>query len=192
MPGSLLPVAAAARQQNISKSRRPARCAIELVRPAGAIARPSPEAARLPPDFVTAAAQAEGIRRRSDDSPRLSSLRRSPTRDPPKAAINRKKNWAGTPDRSISSIHHRGFESELPTAFLGSHFRTWNNRIAGRVMEDDASRFRQYAAQCRRLAERAMGKDKAILMEIAGAWITCAEEVERKQKTKKGRAKTTQ
>ena len=52
-------------------------------------------------------------------------------------------------------------------------------------MEDDASRFRQYAAQCRRLAERAMTKDKTILMEIAAAWIACAEQVERKQETKK-------
>ena len=52
-------------------------------------------------------------------------------------------------------------------------------------MEDDASRFRQYAAQCRRLAERAMGQDKTTLMEIAVAWIACAEQVERKQETKK-------
>ena len=51
-------------------------------------------------------------------------------------------------------------------------------------MEDDASRFRQYAAQCRRLAERAMGQDKTTLMEIAVAWIACAEQVERKQETK--------
>jgi len=52
-------------------------------------------------------------------------------------------------------------------------------------MEDDASRFRQYAAQCRRLAERAMGQDKTILMEIAAAWIARAEEVERRQETRK-------
>jgi hypothetical protein len=52
-------------------------------------------------------------------------------------------------------------------------------------MEDDASRFRQYAAECRRLAERAMGEDKTILMEIAAAWIGCAERLERKQELKK-------
>ena len=52
-------------------------------------------------------------------------------------------------------------------------------------MEDDASRFRQYAAQCRRLAERATEQDKTILMEIAAAWIACAEEVERRQETRK-------
>jgi hypothetical protein len=51
----------------------------------------------------------------------------------------------------------------------------------GTVMEDDASRFRQYAAECRRLSERAAAKDKAILMEIADAWIACAQEAEHKQ-----------
>jgi hypothetical protein len=49
-------------------------------------------------------------------------------------------------------------------------------------MENDINRFRQYAADCRRLAERASEKDKAILMEIAAAWIVCVEEVERKSK----------
>jgi len=29
-----------------------------------------------------------------------------------------------------------------------------------------------------------MGQDKTILMEIAAAWIACAEQVERKQETK--------
>ncbi len=48
-------------------------------------------------------------------------------------------------------------------------------------MEDDATRFRQYAAECRRLADRAAEQDKATLMEIAAAWIACAEEAERKQ-----------
>jgi len=49
-----------------------------------------------------------------------------------------------------------------------------------RVMDSDADRFRQYAAECRRLAQRASEKDKAILMEIAAAWIACAEQAERK------------
>jgi len=47
-------------------------------------------------------------------------------------------------------------------------------------MDSDADRFRQHAAECRRLAQRVSEKDKAILMEIAGAWIACAEEAERK------------
>ena len=45
----------------------------------------------------------------------------------------------------------------------------------------DAKRFRELAAECRRLAERAAAKDKAVLLEIANAWIECAEEAERSQ-----------
>ena len=55
----------------------------------------------------------------------------------------------------------------------------------GFVMENDATRFRQYAAECRRLAQGAAEKDKAVLMEIAAAWIACAEEAERKQRSAK-------
>ena len=47
-------------------------------------------------------------------------------------------------------------------------------------MDSDADLFRQYAAECRHLAQRVSEKDKAILMEIAGAWIAGAEESERK------------
>ena len=49
------------------------------------------------------------------------------------------------------------------------------------VMQDGAARFREYAAECRRLAEQAGEKEKAVLMEIAAVWIVCAEEAERKQ-----------
>jgi hypothetical protein len=48
------------------------------------------------------------------------------------------------------------------------------------VMENDADGFREYAAECRRLAQRVPEKDKAILREIAAAWTACAEEAERK------------
>ena len=48
-------------------------------------------------------------------------------------------------------------------------------------MDNDATRFRQYAAECQRLAGGASARDKPILMEIAAAWIACAEEDERKQ-----------
>jgi len=40
---------------------------------------------------------------------------------------------------------------------------------------DDAEKYRQYAAECRRLAEKSAAKDKAILVEIADAWIACAD-----------------
>jgi hypothetical protein len=47
-------------------------------------------------------------------------------------------------------------------------------------MGDDPEEFRWFAAECHRLAERASEKDKAVLMEIAAAWIACAEREERK------------
>lgn len=47
---------------------------------------------------------------------------------------------------------------------------------------DDVEKFRQYAADCRRLAQKAAAKDKAILLELAEAWIACAEEAARKAK----------
>lgn len=51
---------------------------------------------------------------------------------------------------------------------------------------DDAEKFRRYAAECKRLAEKATAKDKPILLELADAWIVCAEEAERRtSKTKK-------
>jgi hypothetical protein len=43
----------------------------------------------------------------------------------------------------------------------------------------DAEKYRQYAAECRRLAEKSSAKDRAILLEIAEAWIACAEGAER-------------
>ncbi|MGB6535084.1 MAG: hypothetical protein WBF58_03885 [Xanthobacteraceae bacterium] len=45
---------------------------------------------------------------------------------------------------------------------------------------DDSDKFRQYAAECRRLARTAAAKDQAVLLEIAQAWIACAEEADRK------------
>jgi hypothetical protein len=47
--------------------------------------------------------------------------------------------------------------------------------------EDDdsnAQKFRDYAAECRRLARTASEKDRAVLIEIAEAWILCAEQAE--------------
>ena len=48
--------------------------------------------------------------------------------------------------------------------------------------EGSAKKFRDYAAECRRLAQRASEKDRKVLMEIADAWIACTEEAERKAK----------
>lgn len=46
--------------------------------------------------------------------------------------------------------------------------------------KSSAKRFRDYAAECRRMAQRAPEKDRKVLMEIAAAWDVCAEEAERK------------
>jgi hypothetical protein len=45
--------------------------------------------------------------------------------------------------------------------------------------EANAQTFRNYAAECRRLARTALEKDRAVLIEIADAWTTCAEQAER-------------
>jgi hypothetical protein len=44
--------------------------------------------------------------------------------------------------------------------------------------DTNAQKFRDYAAECRRLARTASGTDRAVLIEIAEAWIVCAEQAE--------------
>jgi hypothetical protein len=44
----------------------------------------------------------------------------------------------------------------------------------------DAKQFRDYADECRRMAQKASEQDRGVLMEIAQAWMRCAEEAERK------------
>jgi len=51
--------------------------------------------------------------------------------------------------------------------------------------EADAKRFRDYAAECRRLAATASGHDRAVLIEIAEAWTVCAEQAEAKRRRKR-------
>jgi hypothetical protein len=40
---------------------------------------------------------------------------------------------------------------------------------------ESAERYRQYAQDCRRLAEKAAPKDKVVLLEIAAAWDQFAD-----------------
>jgi hypothetical protein len=49
-----------------------------------------------------------------------------------------------------------------------------------KTAEGNARKFRDYAAECRQLAQRASAKDRTVLMEIAEAWAKCAEDAERK------------
>jgi hypothetical protein len=51
---------------------------------------------------------------------------------------------------------------------------------------EEAEKYRQYAAECRRLAEKSSPNDKAILLEIADAWIACAEGALRSSNHKRG------
>jgi hypothetical protein len=46
----------------------------------------------------------------------------------------------------------------------------------------DAKTYRTYADDCRRIAERMNGKDKAALLKMAEVWDKQAEEAERLQK----------
>lgn len=50
--------------------------------------------------------------------------------------------------------------------------------------DDDANakKFRDYAAECRRMAQAASEKDRAALIEIAEAWLACAKDAERNGK----------
>jgi hypothetical protein len=53
-------------------------------------------------------------------------------------------------------------------------------------MVDDIDKYRQYAAECRRLAAKSSAKDRAILLEIADAWIACAEGADRPSSRRNG------
>jgi hypothetical protein len=44
------------------------------------------------------------------------------------------------------------------------------------------AKFREYAEECRRLAEQTSGQNKATLLMIAEAWTNCALEAERNEK----------
>ena len=51
--------------------------------------------------------------------------------------------------------------------------------------DTDAQKFRDYAAECHRLARTASEPDRAVLTEIANAWIVCAEQAERNAKRRR-------
>jgi hypothetical protein len=45
----------------------------------------------------------------------------------------------------------------------------------------DAKTYRQYAADCRRIADTMSGEDKATLLRMAEVWETSAREAERQE-----------
>jgi hypothetical protein len=46
----------------------------------------------------------------------------------------------------------------------------------------ESEKFRNYAAECIRIASQMSGKDRQALLEIADAWETRAQDAERKEK----------
>jgi hypothetical protein len=45
---------------------------------------------------------------------------------------------------------------------------------------ESAEKYRQFAEDCRRLADKATAKDRIVLLEIAEAWEQCAKDAGRK------------
>jgi hypothetical protein len=52
------------------------------------------------------------------------------------------------------------------------------------AVEDDPNHFRRYAAECQRLAKQLSGSEREVMLEIAAAWVSCAEEEDRKMRTR--------
>lgn len=52
----------------------------------------------------------------------------------------------------------------------------------------DAQTYRQYANDCRRIAQTMSAKDKAIMLEMAKVWDERAEEAARVEKSGDGKA----
>jgi hypothetical protein len=46
------------------------------------------------------------------------------------------------------------------------------------------SEYRRYAKECERIARAGAPEHRAVLLDIAKAWRTCAEEAERLERTK--------
>ena len=51
-------------------------------------------------------------------------------------------------------------------------------KLIRKTMRQTLKKFRDYAAECRRLARTASETDRVVLIEIAEAWIVCAEQAE--------------
>jgi hypothetical protein len=78
-----------------------------------------------------------------------------------------------------------------------TRFRDWNFRHSlpvgtpslttnSGVRMQSPAKFREYAEECKRLAKTAANEtDRAALLEIAQAWLGCAEQAERKGKPRR-------
>ena len=59
-----------------------------------------------------------------------------------------------------------------------------NARKFSRLFNESAYTYRQYASDCRRIAETMSAKDKTIMLEMAKVWAERAEDAERAEKNK--------
>ena len=77
---------------------------------------------------------------------------------------------------------NRNCEMELQAAAAG-----WVDRQRtsprGASM-DDPDRYKKYAEECKRLAETMSPADRKAMLEIAEAWLVCAQEAEKKASAK--------
>ena len=76
----------------------------------------------------------------------------------------------------------------IPKKFRLNGFRTWNVGVPrwnnpGCEMRD-AKTYRQYADDCRRIAQSMNAKDKAVMLEMARVWEERADEAERAEARK--------
>jgi hypothetical protein len=49
-----------------------------------------------------------------------------------------------------------------------------------------ASQYLEYAEECRRIAQQLQPEQKKVLLEIANAWMRCAEEEQKKEQRQNG------
>jgi hypothetical protein len=88
-------------------------------------------------------------------------------------------NWFPSQQNSIPATTDRR------NRFAHENFFKFRGRNSGAAMAS-ASKYREYAEECRRIAQQLAPAQRAILLEIAAAWMRCAEDEERKNNKERG------
>jgi hypothetical protein len=89
-------------------------------------------------------------------------------------------------------VHNKGRRTGFQTlviitkSFAPNRFHLWDVEGSEKGTEDmqDAKNYRQYANDCRRIAETMNAKDKATMLEMAKVWDERADEAERMEKNR--------
>jgi hypothetical protein len=93
-----------------------------------------------------------------------------------------------SPAPSINRRHRRGFQTLviITKSLAPNRFQLWDVEGSEKGTEDmqDAKTYRQYANDCRRIAQTMNANDKAMMLEMAKVWDERAEEAERMEKNK--------